>query len=40
MKRAKLRDMAVDQLVERFIAIALDQDKAIVMDETAKFNRV
>jgi hypothetical protein len=29
MKRSKLQDMTVDQLVERFTAIALDQDNAI-----------
>ena len=28
MKRSKLQDMTVDQLVERFTAIALDQDNA------------
>ena len=38
MKPGKLQDMTVDQLVERFTAIALDQDKAI--DDTAKFNRL
>ncbi len=38
MKPSKLQDMTVDQLVERFTAIALDQDKAI--DDTAKFNRL
>ena len=40
MKRTDLRDMAVDKLVERFTAIALDQDKAIAVDDTAKFNRL
>jgi ParB-like chromosome segregation protein Spo0J len=40
MDRNKLRDMTVDQLVERFTAIALDQDKALLRNEYAKFNRL
>jgi len=40
MKRLKLADMTVDQLVERFTAITLDQDKAILRNEHAKFNRL
>jgi Domain of unknown function (DUF2019) len=40
MKRAKLQDMTVDQLVERFTAIALEQDKALLRNEYAKFNRL
>jgi len=32
--------MTVDQLVERFTAIALDQDKALLRGEYAKFNRL
>jgi hypothetical protein len=36
MKRTKLQGMTVDQLIQRFTAIALDQDKAIVMDNGAK----
>jgi Domain of unknown function (DUF2019) len=32
--------MTVDQLVERFTVIALDQDKALLMDNYAKFNRL
>lgn len=38
MKRTTLRDMTVDQLVERFTAIALDQHKAV--DHIAKYNRL
>jgi hypothetical protein len=38
MERSKLQDMTVDQLVERFTAIAVDQDNAI--DNTAKYNRL
>jgi Domain of unknown function (DUF2019) len=38
MDRNRLRDMTVDQLVERFTAIALDQHKAI--DHIAKYNRL
>jgi hypothetical protein len=40
MKRAKLQDMTVNQLVERFTAITLDQDKALLRNEYAKFNRL
>ena len=40
MKGAKLQDMTVDQLVERFTAIALDQDRALLRNEYAKFNRL
>jgi ParB-like chromosome segregation protein Spo0J len=40
MKRAKLQDMTVSQLVEQFTAIALDQDKALLRNEYAKFNRL
>jgi hypothetical protein len=40
MKRTNLRDTSVDPLVERFIAITLDQDKAIAVDDTAKYNRL
>jgi hypothetical protein len=32
--------MIVDQLLERFIAIGLDQDKALLRGEYAKFNRL
>ena len=40
MKRAKLQDMTVNQLVERFTAITLEQDKALLRNEYAKFNRL
>ena len=40
MKRMKLQEMTADQLVERFLAIALDQDKALLMNEISKFNRL
>ena len=40
MKRMDLRDMNVDQLVERFPAIALDQDQALLRSQYAKFNRL
>jgi len=32
--------MTVDQLVEYFVAIALDQDKALLRNEHARFNRL
>ena len=38
MKRA--HDMTVDQLVERFTQIALGQDRALLMDEIGRFNRL
>ena len=40
MKRTNLRTTSVDQLVERFIAITLDQDKAIAADDAGKYNRL
>jgi hypothetical protein len=40
MKRMKLQDMTVDQLVERFTQIGLAQDEAILYSEHAKFNRL
>jgi hypothetical protein len=40
MKRAKLQDMTVNQLVERFTAITLEQDKTLLRNEYAKFNRL
>jgi Domain of unknown function (DUF2019) len=38
MKRTKLHEMTVAHLVDRFIAVALDEDKAML--DTAKFNRL
>lgn len=40
MKRLKLQDLSVDQLLERFTAIALEQDQALLMDEIARFNKL
>ena len=40
VKRAKLQDMTDEQLVERFAALALGQDEALLMNEIAKFNRL
>ena len=40
MKQCKLRGMTMDQLVQRFTAIALDQDRALLRREHAKFNRL
>lgn len=40
MKRSKVSDMTVDQLIQRFTAIALDQDKALLRREYARFNRL
>ena len=38
MMRIKLQSMTVDQLVERFVAIALEQDEAELMGDTHKFS--
>ena len=40
MKRIKLENMTVDQLVERFTAIGIDQDKALLRRQHGKFNRL
>jgi hypothetical protein len=40
MKRINLNDMTVDQLVECFAAIALDQDRALLRNEIRRFNRL
>jgi hypothetical protein len=36
MKRARLKDLTVEELVDRFVAIALEQDDAILGNDTAK----
>lgn len=41
MKRVKLQeDMAVNQLLERFTGIGIEQDQAILRDQHAKFNQL
>jgi hypothetical protein len=40
MKRTRLQYMTVDQLVERFTAIALEQDKLLLSGQHATFNRL
>jgi hypothetical protein len=40
MKRAKLKDMTVKQLVERFATIGVEQDQAILRGQHARFNRL
>jgi hypothetical protein len=40
MKRVKLQDMTVTQLVDRFSAIGIEQDQAILKDRHGKFNRL
>jgi Domain of unknown function (DUF2019) len=40
MKSSKLQDVTVPQLVERYTAIGIDQDKASLRGEYAKFNRL
>jgi hypothetical protein len=38
MRDPALEDMTVDQLVNRFVAYALEQDKALLYNQLAKFN--
>ena len=38
MKRVKLEDMTIDELVERFAEIGIAQDQAELMGEIGKFN--
>jgi Domain of unknown function (DUF2019) len=40
MKRTKFQGVTVDQLMDRFTAIGLDQDRALLRGEHAKFNRL
>lgn len=40
MKRTNVQSKTAEQLVERFVAIALDQDQALLMDQIAKFNQL
>jgi uncharacterized protein DUF2019 len=40
MKRPSLNEMSVDQLVERFTALAVEQDDALLKDDIAKVNRL
>lgn len=40
MTRVNVTEMTVSELVERFVAIALDQDQALLYDDYAKFNRL
>lgn len=36
----KLKEMSLGELVERFVAIAIDQDKAIFDEDNTKFNKL
>jgi hypothetical protein len=38
--KIKYENMTADQLVERFTAIGVEQDQALLRNETAKFNRL
>jgi hypothetical protein len=40
MKSTKLQNMTVPQLVQRYTAIGIDQDKASLRGEYGKFNRL
>ena len=40
MKRSNLETMTTEQLVERFTAIAIEQDRALLYSEIAKYNQL
>jgi len=40
MRQFALHDMTVEQLVEAFTTMALEQDEAILEDENTKYNRL
>ena len=40
MKKRNIRDLTTEQLVDRFVDIALAQDNAMLHGQTAKFNRL
>lgn len=40
MTRLNVKAMAVSELVDCFVAIALDQDKALFNDQISKFNKL
>jgi len=40
MKQASLQDMTVDQLVERFAALALEQDRARLGENIKRVNQL
>jgi hypothetical protein len=40
MTQFNVKTMAVNELVERFVTIALDQDQALFNDEIATFNKL
>ena len=40
MKEPQLHDLTVAELVKRFTAICVEQDKAIFEDEIAEYNRL
>lgn len=40
MRRPKLENLSVGELVNRFTEIALEQDDALLKNEIAKFNRL
>jgi len=40
MSEVKLKDVTTEDLVERFVRIALDQDKAVLRGDNAKYSRL
>lgn len=40
MKRPNLQKMTIDELIKRFAAIAIEQDRALLYSEIVKYNRL
>lgn len=40
MPRTKLQDLSVDELVESYAALGLEQDEAVLDNDTREFNRL
>jgi hypothetical protein len=40
MKKLNLQKLTIDELIERFTAIAIEQDRALLYSEIAKYNRL
>jgi ParB-like chromosome segregation protein Spo0J len=40
MKKVKLQDLSVKELIARFVDVGLAQDEALLYDELAKFSRL
>jgi hypothetical protein len=40
MKKRNLQKLTIDELIERFAAISIEQDRALLYSEIAKYNRL